>query len=166
MRPSAEEIVRSVAATFDEYLLPEIEEPFARSLALTVSNLLRHVAVRIEHEGPMLVAEIADLRTVLGEIRAFAAANQGCDTVLAQVDAVCDKSPPDGSYVGIRRLHDEAGELGWALQGAIRALDETAPTIATIDSYADLRLSIRRHLRRSLEREGSLIVPAFTGERR
>jgi hypothetical protein len=66
----------------------------------------------------------------------------------------------------MRELRDEATELGWALQRAIRALNDAAPTIATIDGYADLRLTIRRHLRRSLEREGSLIVPAFTGERR
>jgi hypothetical protein len=166
MRPSAEEIVRSIAATFDEYLLPEIAEPFAHSLALTVSNLLRHVALRMEHEGPVLMAEIADLRAVLDEIKAFAAASPGCDAVLAQVDAACRARPREGSYAGLGELHDEATELGWALQHAIGALDEAGPAIGTLDGYTDVRLSIRRHLRRSLEREGSLIVPAFTGERR
>ena len=166
MRPSAEEIVRSIAATFDEYLLPEIDEPFAHSLALTVSNLLRHVALRLEQEGPMLVAEIADLRAVLAEIQAFAGASPGCDAVLARVAPACGARPRDGSYVGISDLHDEATELGWALQHAIHALDGAAPTVATLDGYAEVRQSIRRHLRRSLEREGALIVPAFTGERR
>lgn len=166
MRPSAEEILRSVAATFDEYLLPEIAEPFAHSLALTVSNLLRHLALRMEHEGPMLVAEITELRAVLGEIKAFAAASPGCEAVLAHVDATRGAQRGDGSYVGLLALHGEATELGWALQHAIRALDDAAPAIATVDGYAEVRQSIRRYLRRSLEREGSLIVPAFTGERR
>ena len=165
MRPNAVEILRSIGATFDEYLLPEISEPFAHSLALTVSNLLRHVTLRLEQEGRVLVAEIEDLRAVLSQARAFAA-SAGMPEVASEIEAVCAEEPASRCYVEIQDLEREVTGLRWALQHAIRALEQGRTGFEAREGYGELRIAIRQHLRRSLEREGGLVVPAFTGERR
>ena len=165
MRPNAVEILRSIGATFDEYLLPEISEPFARSLALTISNLLRHVTLRVEQEGGMLAAEITDLRDVLGLTASFAS-SAGLDEVAAEIRTACEHEPAAIAFVEMSELEDEAMALQWALQHAIRAFDTRRDELAGRDGYQEVRRAIRQYLRRSLEREGTLIVPAFTGERR
>lgn len=164
MRPSADEILRSVIGSFDEYIVPEVTEPFARSMALTISNLLRHVALRIEHEASLLLAEVGELRTLLGEICLFVSGT-GAAAGGAAFERLQDDINGALAIAG-GDISAEADRLGWLLQQSIRTLEAARPAFTEDDEYAEMRRGIRRYLRRSLEREGSLIVPAFTGERR
>jgi hypothetical protein len=166
MRPRADEILHSVIATYEEYIVPEVDEPFAKSLAATIANLLRHVQLRIEHEGPILFTDNAEIRDVLSTVRAYCEEVAVLDDLGDDIAKTLDASTRDpGAYPTLHAVVDEATELRWALQRAIRALEERREALDG-ERYREIRTAIRRYLRASIEREAALIVPAFTGERR
>ena len=68
MRPRADEVLTSVIATIDEYIAPDLTSPFAKSLVLTVKNLLNHVKLRVEREGPALFEDNRELSMPLTQI--------------------------------------------------------------------------------------------------
>jgi hypothetical protein len=169
MRPRADEILRSVVATFDTYIAPEVRDPFAQSLALTLSNLMRNVALRIGLEGQALFDDNAQLRGVLEHIRVYV------DGRLDDRFAACTKEIGEalrrehygpGVYPSLALVTEEATDLRWTLQHAIRELEAARPELGEEPEYEELRREIRRYLRASLEREMAFTVPAFTGERR
>jgi hypothetical protein len=169
MRPRADEILRSVVATFDEYVAPDVNDPFAKSLALTMSNLMRNVALRIDQEGQALFDDNRQLREVLADVRSYLEASPGgrFDPQAKEIsDALTREHYGPGVYPSLALVTDEATDLRWALQHAIRALESARPELGEQQEYRALREEIRRYLRASLEREMAFIVPAFTGERR
>jgi len=169
MRPRADEVLHSVIATFDEYVAPDVTEPFAKSLTLTLSNLMRNVALRIEHEGQALFDDNQQLREVLDHVRGYveASATSRFDSVAKEIaDALERVHVGPGVYPSLELMTDEATDLRWALQHSIRALEAARPEFGEAPEYKELRVRIRRYLRASLEREMGLVVPAFTGERR
>lgn len=174
MRPRADEILRSVVATYEEYILPEVSEPFARSIALTLANLMRHVALRIEQEGPDLDADNEELRQLLSRLHRYCC-SAGEDRLADLERWIADVSTPAGvstpgapgpAYRNLADLIDEATELRWVLQKGIRLLESLRPELGGSPEYEEIRSAIRRYLKSSLAREMALIVPAFTGERR
>lgn len=170
MRPRADEILHSVIATYEEYVLPEVRDPFARSVALTTANLLRHVNLRIQHEGPALAADNAELRALLAVVRSFlhdVGGEGDVTSLLVDLDAIGDaRTTGPAAYPTLTDLIDDATDLRWLLQRAIRLLEGRRAELEPNPAYGPLRRDIRRYLRASLEREGALVVPAFTGERR
>ena len=171
MRPRADEIIDSVVKTFEQYVVPEVEDPYAKSLSLTMANLMRLVKQQIEHEGPLLYADIEDLRSTLTEVRAylgsqtelgerFAVQIADLDRVLAEPSFLPDVYPT------LAAVGREVDRLKWALQHALIALDRARPDLGDAADYQAIRTRVRQYLRRSIEREGQLVLPAFTGERR
>jgi len=168
VRPRADEIMASVVATFEEYIVPEVDEPFAQSIALTLSNLMRLVRLRIQQEGPMLHADNVDLRATLAEVGSYMRGADGrfAELVVEIDDVLAAPNMPVDEYPTLAWMDDQATTLRWILQRALEALDAARADIGTNDDYATIRQRIRQYLRRSVEREGAVILPAFTGERR
>lgn len=158
----------SVVATFEEYIVPDVTEPFAQSVSLTLSNLMRLVQVRIQQEGPMLHADNVDLRHTLAETRTYLQGAGGRFTDLVdELDAVLATPVlPTEEYPTLAWMDEQASALRWTLQRVLEALDGASDELGEEDAYASARQRIRQYLRRSIEREGAVIVPAFTGERR
>jgi hypothetical protein len=46
LRPRSDEILRSVLWSFEEFIVPELSDPYAISVGHTITNLLRHLALR------------------------------------------------------------------------------------------------------------------------
>ena len=161
MRPRADEIVHSIAWTFDSYIAPDLTDPFAKSLALSISYLLRHVEQRIRHEGPALYADNQEIRGVLSSVQALL---HNTPVVLSQapfVDlsreietALTRNARSPDEYPTLESLTNEATELRWALVHAIDALDKNKPLFAPSD-YQKVRDRIRTYLRHQLEREAT-----------
>jgi hypothetical protein len=161
LRPRSDEILRSVLWSFEEFIAPELSDPYAISVGHTITNLLRHLALRVELEPPALFAGNAELRELLADIAGYArAAGQAeladdLERTLAQ--------QPASDYPSVSRLTDDALALRGALDRAIRAL-QAAPSES--EAYLDVRARIREWIGRALAREAEWIVPAFSGVRR
>lgn len=169
LRPRTDEIVNSVLWSFEELVVPELEDPYAVSVAHTIVNLLRHVALRVELEPPALFAGNQELRALLGEVAAYARASGSSRLagIPPDVQEALDASADGASgYPSASRLADDATTLRWALDRSIRALQDARADLGGTDGYAEVRRRIREVIARQLEREATWVVPAFSGVRR
>lgn len=162
LRPRSDEILASVLWSFEEFIVPELSDPYAISVGHTITNLLRHLALRVELEPPALYAGNAELRELLADIAAYAGAD-GRTELAEDLEATLEATTPATDYPSISRLTDDALALRAALDSAIRAL-QAAPS--ETEEYGALRARIREWIGRALDREAEWIVPAFSGIRR
>ncbi len=169
MRPRADEVMQSIIWTYDEHILPNVQGAFPKSLALTVSNLLRHVALRLEHEAPAMIEDIAELREVLGDIHRYTAAlpavPESLQRLQAELDAARQPAPVTG-YVSPLDLVETATQLRGLLDRALKALQQHRATLGAAPEYKAVRERIRTYLNHHLQRESLWIGEAFTKERR
>lgn len=167
------DILKSISWTFDEYILPNVDEAYAKSLALTISNLLRYAKLRVEKEGPLLYEDNNDLRNLLGEIaEAIDGALSGfplsglkdyCHDIRSSLNKTyC----PPKEYQNLDHLIEEALALRGTLTRVIKALIDVEEKDAKDPNYARIREDIRKYLARQLHRESQSINGAFTGPRR
>ncbi|MCC6381657.1 MAG: hypothetical protein IT304_04070 [Dehalococcoidia bacterium] len=164
MRPRADEIVRSVAWTFDRHIVPDLTDPFAKSLALSLGYLLRNVEQRLREEGPALWADNREIRETLGSVRALikttpgAAEREPFAALVAEIDAVLARQfrGPD-DYPTLESITDEATALRWPLAHAIGALRGDPAPFEPAD-YERVRGEIRAYLKRQLERESRHVM--------
>ena len=169
MRPRADEVMQSIIATYDEHILPNVQGELPKSLALTVSNLLRHVALRMEREAPALVEDNAELREVLLAISAYVsslpAAPEALKQLLSPIKDAVNVAPVTG-YIGLNALVEEAGKLRALLDAALKALQAQRETLGDTVEYQVIRKRIRDYLNNQIKRESQWIREAFTIERR
>lgn len=168
MRMRTDEVINSVLWTHERYILPNLSDEYAHSLALTTSNLLRHVALRIELEYELMTDEREDLLAVLAEARSFAATLDACPPALAA--AVQESRGPDGAGEREQRalftLADRLELLWQRLNDLLVALQVSRSAIGHLEGYRHLREQLLACLGRQLDREKLTIDGAFTGERR
>lgn len=161
LRPRSDEILASVLWSFEEFIVPELSDPYAISVGHTITNLLRHLALRVELEPPALFAGNAELRELLADIAGYARAAGPAE--LADDLGRTLAATPASDYPSVSRLVDDALALRGALDRAIRAL-QAAP--GDSEEYLNLRARVREWIGRALAREAEWIVPAFSGIRR
>jgi hypothetical protein len=162
LRPRSDEIIASVLWSFEEFIVPELSDPYAISVGHTITNLLRHLALRVELEPPALFAGNAELRDLLADIVGYARA-AGLPELVAELENTFAAAAPASDYPSVSQLSDDALALRAALDRSIRAL-QAAPSESA--DYARLRARIREWIGRALAREAEWIVPAFSGIRR
>lgn len=164
MRPRTDEIVRSIAWTFDRYIVPDLSDPFACSLALSIGYLLRNVEQRLREEGPALWADNREIRDTLRSVRALIKATPAAverdrfASVLSEIDTVLGRqfrSPED--YPTLESVADEAAALRWPLVHAIEAL-RAEPSPFDPAEYQRVREEIRSYLKHQLERESRHVM--------
>jgi len=162
LRPRSDEILRSVLWSFEEFIVPELSDPYAISVGHTITNLLRHLALRVELEPPALFAGNVELRELLADVAGYARAD-GLTELAEDLETTLAAAAPASEYPSMSRLTDDALALRGALDRSIRAL-QAAPSDS--DDYVELRARIREWIGRALAREAEWIVPAFSGIRR
>jgi hypothetical protein len=175
LRPSTDEVLSAVVWSFEHDIVPTLDDEFAQSTARTISNLLRHLQVRIRHEGQTLVNDNLELRELLKAI--LTQVRQGDIDVVAH-NAVTDilaeppVSPP--AWASVARLTDEALQLRRALDLLVQDLIADGALLSrdgeggarTARGAADVRRAIESYLGRSLRREALWNVDPFQGDRR
>lgn len=169
VHPRTDELVDSIRWSLEAFVLPDLTDEYAISVAHTIRNLLQHVSLRIKLEGPALDAHRRDLRAVLARIAELAAASsaEGLAHVPGEVDAVlATDGPDDHPPAGVVELGEKVVALRRALDRSLRALQAVEPELGSDEGYRAVRTAIRECLARQLEREEAWIVPAFTGRRR
>jgi hypothetical protein len=159
MRPRADEIVHSIAWTFDRYIATDLSDPFSKSLALSIGYLLRSVEQRIQHEGPALWACNREIRDALRSVRTVIESTPGACSEPAfaslskEIEAALGKEyRGTDDYPTLESLTDEATELRWPLVHAIEALQKN-PSLFDASDYQRVRDEIRTYLKHQLERE-------------
>jgi hypothetical protein len=166
MRPYPDEILRSMQYSLKTYVIPHVGDKWGSYVAKTMVRMLKHVELRWKLEGPLLLADIADLRTVLGALR------QTLATAPFEKDADAGKlaNRIDAALAETREL--PSGYLSVeALTGIDEVLRETlVAVIETCDLLAErgleqalapTRAEIRSYLRREVDRDNQLVEPTF-----
>jgi hypothetical protein len=149
--PDTDDVLASIIDTFDRYIAPKVVDDYAASLCLTVSQLLRSLRARIEHEAAALYEDNAELRMLL----VLLAGDVPGDVRTGVEDALAASNTDE--YPSVHLLQDHALRLREAL-------------VACIDSLPDrehpARHAIRLYLRNQLQRQQPWLVDAFDGPRR
>ncbi|WP_159979074.1 MULTISPECIES: hypothetical protein [unclassified Novosphingobium] len=159
IHPTCREVLATVAASFSREIVPELSSIEARSSAATIEHLLRHVMLRIEEEGEVLMRDIARLRTLLAHIADWmeqtgAVSPESLSTALAN-------EPAD--LWTLQRQGDEALRLRASLVAVQAQLDGLAGDWAGNEGYQALRREIGGYIGAQLMDEARLIAPAFSG---
>lgn len=149
IRPTADDILRSVIATIEDDIATSADE-YTASLCRSSAQMLRHVAVRLQVEMPALVADTDDLRRVLARL-----AHDVPSLAPAISEAIAAKPLP--KFPALDELRDDAVRLRGLLVGAIEELPEAA---------GPSRTDARAYLHRYLERQLPWQRDAYTGPRR
>jgi len=164
LRPTPEEVLKSISYTFDELIRPDPLSPLAVSYSLTVSNMLRQLLLSLQHEEGLITEDTAALRTVLEQARDFLQRHSSKSITLERISGDLAVKPDGAAPAKAAREHWRA--LRWTLEDTINHLQEMRNKFAEDPAYRDLRQSIRDYLDQSLERENTLIAGAFTLARR
>lgn len=148
--PDVDDVLASVIDTVERYIAPAIDDEYARSLGLTVVELLRSMRARVAHEGEALFVDNAQLRGLLAELRPLVPD----DVATAVDDALAFRIE---GYPSVARMQDEALTLRAALVACIEALP---------DADHPGRVAVRAYLTDGLRRQQPWLVHAFVGPRR
>lgn len=162
IHPTCTEVLATIQTSFDEQIVPFLQDKEAQSAAATIGHLLRHVALRIQSEGQILSDDVARLEQVLGRIL------QWFDEVGLEAPAATGAALGAASREGVFLSLDALGERALKLRGALNAAQEMLQGLEarhkSAAGYADLRQAIRSYIAAQLADEARLIAPAFQGK--
>lgn len=153
--PTAADMLKTVQATFDCVIRPDLGSTATRSAAASLGHMLRIATLRIESEGQILHDERARLDALLPQVAAWLG-REG-HVVAASIAA----RPPiaDDVYPSLAIM---AGEVGALRQGVCDALE--ALQGLTLDPAGNRLLSeLHGYIAWQLEQEGKMIDPATIG---
>jgi hypothetical protein len=159
MRPNSRQLIESVDWALQNKVLPTVEDKWAASALRSSHCLLQHLAVRVDLEGQLLHDDNADLRSVLAEVADLLVTSGGAQG--AEVGAqVADGLEPlwrePGAYPTVASLSEE--------NIALRELVDTVLLAATggfAAADAQVRAALDAYVRRRLQRDQPLFIPAF-----
>jgi hypothetical protein len=169
VHPRTDELVESIRWSFEAFVMPDLDDEYAISVAHTIRNLLSHVALRIRLEGPALDEHRRELRALLARIRDHAASSdvEPLQGLPAELDEALRADGPDDRPVpGVIDLGEKVVALRWALDRALHALQAARGELGEDEEYVAVRQAIRECLARHLLRENEWMEPAFSGRRR
>jgi len=142
----------------DEYIVPDLSDPYAKTMATAISGLLRHVTLRLQAEGQAFYDDLLELRAVLTSIVGLLdpAVVTGADDLAKEIRAVLDKEyRTSREYPTLISLADEATEFNHVLDKADRFLLSAKTTLAEDERYQPVRDQIRGYATHQLGREMS-----------
>jgi len=165
-RPTTEEVLLSISHDFDKHIRPDPASGLAVSLSLTISNLLRHVHLRVQHEERLIREDLEELEPVLGQAGAFLSAGTKPEAALGDRIATAIADGPPGDLPPAKAADQYRVLLRGLLAEAIDTLVAGRAKSKGNTDYQAVRARIRSYLDHSLSREETLIHDAFTIARR
>jgi hypothetical protein len=159
--PTAADVVRTMAAKFEETIMPAMESPQEKSTAQTFRHLLRYVERRIEDEGQTLLDEVFKLGELLAEmVTHFVSRDDNASKALAAAIAETLAVEEDPKrYPSLSVMAQRVGVLRQHVSDALKILN------AIDENEADKALhdKIRRYIAWQIEQEGKVIQASFWG---
>lgn len=168
MTPTIDQVIDSVITSLHEHVHPNVTDPYAKSVLLTIDNLLRHVALRAAHESELLAEDNRDLAEVLERmVSLLAGVADGGQTLAAERGRVRSAlEAPAAGFPSPESLSLRAIELRTRLDELLAALIEARDRIGDHPDHVRARSLAREYLARMLTRNAALIDPAFVSDRR
>lgn len=168
MTPTIAQVLDSVSASIHEHVSPNVTDPYARSVLLTIDNLLRYAALRAEREAELLAEDNEDLAGVLGRmitlLDADAPLSAELDAAIAAVRAEIEAPVP--GFPSIAKLSQRAIRLRSRLDELLAVLIAARERLDARPAYRDARGLARDYLGRMLLRNAAVVDPAFVSDRR
>ncbi len=163
--PTSVDLLRCIERTLETVITPALTGLGERSAAATMGHLLRHVRVRIEREGPMLLDEIGVLRPLLAQAEAYLSGLSPDELAATQlrsgIAGLVGRTQYSGGYRSVASLAEEVSALR---QGICDVLSFLQSRSAGEGPGADhLRVAIKRYIAWEAEQEATIIDPAFEG---
>ncbi|WP_340316262.1 hypothetical protein [Rhizorhabdus argentea] len=160
--PTARDVLATIEHTLATVVVPDAGSVAARSALATTGHLLRHVQLRLELEGQLLLDDIAALRPLLADLLSWLEErNETVPGISAAMDKVWRGQ---GAYPTLASLADEAGALRHALTEALERLIALRDSNRHDPAYLALRERVRAYLARQIRSEAAIIDPAFEGK--
>jgi len=163
--PTSVDLLRCVERTLQTVIVPTLTGTAERSAARTIEHILRHVVLRIEHEGRIFSAEIDLLRPLLERAQGVFDQDFGDapSAAAARAAVAAALSPPAATqaYRDVASLAAEVTALRQGVCGALRLLQQHEATLSA--SAKDLYAALQRYVAWELDNEAQLIDPAFEG---
>jgi hypothetical protein len=167
LRPTSVDVLRCIGRTLETVIVPVLDGVAERSAAATIGHLLRHVTLRIEHEGRILHDEIAMLRPLLAQARDHLQTRASSEPEAARVATSIERALSATSaanpseYRDVGSLADEVWLLRQGVSDALGFVQ--AQKSDGTDATAKLHQAIKTYIAWQLARESEMIDPAFEG---
>ena len=159
MRPSAKELLDSIAEALDTRVAPTVTDPWAASSLRSIRTLLSHLSVRVEQELPILAEGNVDLREVLAGTRDRL---EGCETpshpsMRDDLEAVLAEPSvrAAAALATVAALEEESAALNEQLERLVRVVHDDRAALGE-DLHGELLTAIREFFARQRERESPL----------
>lgn len=158
IHPTCREVLATVQSAFEREIVPRLTDADARSTAATIEHLLRHIDLRIAHEGQFLTTDIGRLVALL-EAAVLWMEGRPIDTSPVKA-CLATEANASRSY----RNLDQLGEAALALRGALVSVQAMLAEHGHEDPAAEkLQDRIREYIGLQLLDEAQLIEPAYSG---
>lgn len=157
MRPTTRELIESIITALERQVSPVVQDKWAASVLRSASQLLKHIALRTEDEGRVLIEDNQDVRLVLEAIRRRLAGKSDdaqLSTALEQALQAADPAAHDTAALAVRNE---------VYQVVVEQLLRHRDRVRKATGGTDTRDELRAYLRRRLRREHHLYFPVFTG---
>lgn len=164
--PSVSEVVRNLARTFDEVIVPVLQGSREKSTAQTMGHLFRYIELTIEYEGQLLLDEVFKLENLLDQVASHfeslgGSREAGADRaeLATTIRRSRDELQDPHVYPSLTRMGDRIAELRSHVCEALTILNR-------MEKNADdeaLHELLRDYIRWQIEQEGKVIQPAFWG---
>jgi hypothetical protein len=163
--PTSVDVLRSIERTLETVIAPALTGTGERSALATIGHLLRHVALRIELEGQMLVDDIAAVRPLLAQVDGYLESPPRNDAegsaLRARLAQLLSRPAQANGYRSVANLAEEVTALR---QGVCEALDYVQTRASDADPQAKSVLdALLRYVAWETEQEAKIIDPAFEG---
>lgn len=162
--PTSVDLLRCVERTLQNVIAPALTDTKERSAAATIGHMLRHVVLRIEHEGRLLFDDIGVLRTLLLEVDEFLAGRPADDAAAARIrSGIAAGLARPQNPVGYRDVASLTEEVSALRQCVCDALSYVQTQTTGSDAATAVHEAIKHYISWELGQESQLIDPAFEG---
>lgn len=159
MIPSSRDLIAGIARTLENEVLPQlVAATWTASSIRSCLILLAHLEERVVHEGRILHQDNADMRALLGRLRAELSGP--LPEAAIGISLVLDVTRPPAGYPSVEELDGTNQRLKATLEQTITALHESRLALGETPFQA-LNGSILAYLAAAAEREA--IMFARTG---
>jgi hypothetical protein len=155
MRPTSPELLCSIADALDQQVLPALADKWAASTARSASQLLRHLALRVEAEPRLLRDEASELAVALTAVRSNCGADALTD-IRVQLDQAL--ALPAADVDDLAGLRSRLAALSVAAEKVLAARDRLRVAIGSGRAHEQLVDCLLRQL----DAERALIEPFQT----
>lgn len=159
MRPSAKELLDSIANALDTRVAPTVTDEWAASSLRSIGTLLAHLSVRVESELTILAEGNADLRAVLAEACEGLEGQSTPSNPLigADIEALLSgqESRGGGAIATVAALEEDSRALNEQLERLVHVVHQDRESLGEA-THVELLASIRSYFARQLEREAPL----------